>query len=132
MFDYYVPGGAIYLLDAYPKIKRMPKRTTSKTSRKPSNAKAAGKPAVKAAKGTRLGRTLVAGMTQVLAHVRGETQLESYYLPGPVDVKAIRRKAGMSQSQFAAAFALSKRTLQGMGARQGVARWNGSGVPHGD
>jgi putative transcriptional regulator len=90
----------------------MPKRTTSKISHKPSNAKQSGKPRARPAKSTRLGRTLVAGMTQVLAHVRGETQLESYYLPGPVDVKAIRRKAGMSQSQFASAFALSKRTLQ--------------------
>jgi putative transcriptional regulator len=90
----------------------MPKKTTSKISRKPSNAKGAGKPGARKAKSTRLGRTLVAGMTQVLAHVRGETRLESYYLPGPVDVKAIRRKAGMSQSQFASAFALSKRTLQ--------------------
>jgi putative transcriptional regulator len=51
-------------------------------------------------------------MTQVLAHVRGETRLESYHLPGPIDVKAIRRKAGMSQTQFATAFALSRRTLQ--------------------
>jgi putative transcriptional regulator len=89
----------------------MPKKTTSGISRKLSSAKVAGKPATRKAS-TRLGRTLVAGMTQVLAHVRGETQLESYYLPGPVDVKAIRRKAGMSQSQFASAFALSKRTLQ--------------------
>jgi putative transcriptional regulator len=90
----------------------MPKRTTSRTSRKPSNAKGGGNPGASAAKSTRLGRTLVAGMTQVLAHVRGEAKLESYYLPGPVDVKAIRRKAGMSQSQFASAFALSRRTLQ--------------------
>lgn len=90
----------------------MPKRTTSKVSRTPLNAKGTGKPSSPKTKTTRLGRTLVAGMTQVLAHVRGETHLESYYLPGPVDVKAIRRKAGMSQSQFASAFALSKRTLQ--------------------
>jgi len=90
----------------------MPKRTTSGTSPKPSNATGSGKPGPRKARSTPLGRTLVAGMTQVLAHVRGETRLESYYLPGPVDVKAIRRKAGMSQSQFASAFALSKRTLQ--------------------
>src|SRR5580658_578173 len=90
----------------------MPKKTISRASRKPSNGKRAGKPGARKAERTPLGRTLVAGMTQVLAHVRGETQLESYYLPGPVDVKAIRRKAGMSQSEFASAFALSKRTLQ--------------------
>src|SRR5579863_8990878 len=90
----------------------MPRRTISKSSHKPSNAKGPGKPGARKTKSTRLGRTLIAGMTQVLAHVRGETQLESYYIPGPVDVKAIRRKTGMSQSQFASAFALSKRTLQ--------------------
>jgi len=33
-------------------------------------------------------------------------------LPGPVDVKAIREKVGMSQVEFASAFALSRRTLQ--------------------
>jgi putative transcriptional regulator len=51
-------------------------------------------------------------MTQVLAHVRGEIELKSYTLPGPIDVKAIRKKLGMSQSEFASAFALNRRTLQ--------------------
>jgi putative transcriptional regulator len=49
---------------------------------------------------------------QILAHVRGEIELESYYFPGPVDVKAIRKKTGLSQAQFAQRFALSLRTLQ--------------------
>ena len=48
----------------------------------------------------------------MLAHVRGEIELGSYCLPGPVDVKAIRQKAGMSQKEFAVAFALNPRTLQ--------------------
>ena len=48
-------------------------------------------------KGTRLGSALVDGMTQVLAHVRGEIELKSYTLPGPINVKAIRKKVGMSQ-----------------------------------
>jgi putative transcriptional regulator len=51
-------------------------------------------------------------MTQILAHVRGEIELRSYALPGPIDVKAIRKKVGMSQSEFASAFALNRRTLQ--------------------
>jgi putative transcriptional regulator len=54
----------------------------------------------------------VDGMTQILAHVRGEIELKSYTLPGPIDVKAIRKKVGMSQSEFASAFALNRRTLQ--------------------
>jgi putative transcriptional regulator len=51
-------------------------------------------------------------MTQILAHVRGEIQLRSFTLPGPLDIKAIRKKVGMSQSEFATAFALNRRTLQ--------------------
>jgi putative transcriptional regulator len=61
---------------------------------------------------TRLGRALIAGAEETLAHARGEIKLESYTLPGPVDVKAIRRRVGMSQAKFAAAFALNPRTLQ--------------------
>ena len=33
-------------------------------------------------------------------------------VPGPVDVKAIREKSGLSQSQFARRFGFSTRTLQ--------------------
>jgi putative transcriptional regulator len=51
-------------------------------------------------------------MKQIAAHVRGEIELESYYVPGPVDVKAIREKTGLSQAQFAQQFALNRRTLQ--------------------
>jgi putative transcriptional regulator len=61
---------------------------------------------------TRLGRALIAGTKEMLAHIRGEIELESYTLPGPIDVKAIRRRAGMSQAKFAAAYALNPRTLQ--------------------
>jgi putative transcriptional regulator len=51
----------------------------------------------------------------VRAHVRGEIQLTRYQydVPGPVvDVKAIRAKQGLSQSQFAKRFGFSVRTLQ--------------------
>jgi putative transcriptional regulator len=41
-------------------------------------------------------------------------------LPGPVDVRKIRLRTGMSQAKFAAAFALSPRTLQQW--EQGVAQ----------
>jgi putative transcriptional regulator len=61
---------------------------------------------------TRLGRSLINGMTEVLAHVRGEIRLESYTLRAPIDVKAIRLRSGMSQAKFAAAYALNPRTLQ--------------------
>lgn len=92
----------------------MPKKAISKSSRKRSSGRATNRTGLGRTnpKGTRLGRALVDGMTQVLAHVRGEIELKSYVLPGPIDVKAIRKKVGMSQSEFAAAFALNRRTLQ--------------------
>jgi putative transcriptional regulator len=84
----------------------MAKKTNSGISRR--NSSGSKKPE----SGTRLGRALIASAEEMLAHARAEIKLESYFVPGPVDVKAIRRKAGMSQAKFAAAFALSPRTLQ--------------------
>jgi putative transcriptional regulator len=66
----------------------------------------------KSEKGTKFGRDLIAGAKEMLAHMRGEIKLKGYYLPGPVDVKAIRNKTGMSQAAFASTFALNRRTLQ--------------------
>jgi len=65
-----------------------------------------------AERGTRPGRRLIESAGEMLAHARGELRLENYTLPGPLDVRAIRRKARMSQAKFAAAFALNPRTLQ--------------------
>jgi putative transcriptional regulator len=61
---------------------------------------------------TRLGRVLITGAKEMLAHARGEIELESYTLPGPINVREIREKSGMSQAEFARAFALNQRTLQ--------------------
>jgi len=85
----------------------MPKKPASRGAQKRSGAKSPSA----GTKSTRLGSALVKGMTQVLAHVRGDLELKSYILSGPVDVRAIRKKTGMSQSQFASAFALNRRTL---------------------
>lgn len=82
----------------------MMKRSTSKKSQLKSTSSKT--------KHTRLGREIIKGANQMLAHVRGEIELPSYTLPGPVDVKAIRGKTGMSQAEFASAFALNRRTLQ--------------------
>ena len=85
----------------------MTKKTTSGVLPKKLNA------AKSEFKGTtRLGRRLIAGAKEALEHVSGEIQLECYTLPGPLNVKAIRQKSGMSQAKFAAAFALNPRTLQ--------------------
>ena len=63
---------------------------------------------------SRIGKDVVQGLKEAAEHARGEIALRTYEydVPGPVDVKAIRRKAGLSQSQFARRFGFSVRTLQ--------------------
>ena len=84
----------------------MTKKNISETLRRKSRTSRITK------RSTRLGRTLVASADEMLAHARGEIKIESYTLPCPLDVRAIRLKVGMSQAKFAAAFALNPRTLQ--------------------
>ena len=62
-------------------------------------------------KKTSLGADLVEGMRVVLAHQRGEVELEQVW-PRPIDVKAIRKRTKMSQAQFSRAYGISKRALQ--------------------
>lgn len=57
------------------------------------------------------GKDLIEGMKLVLAHRRGEVELEQVW-PKPVDVKAIRKQVQMSQAEFARAYGISKRALQ--------------------
>jgi putative transcriptional regulator len=63
---------------------------------------------------TKLGLTLEQGAKEILAHARGDVKLPTWriVLPGEVDVKRIRTKAGMSQAEFARAFCINPRTLQ--------------------
>jgi putative transcriptional regulator len=63
---------------------------------------------------SRVGKDVVQGLKEAAAHVRGEISLRAYQyeVPGPVDVKAIRARSGLSQSQFARRFGFSTRTLQ--------------------
>jgi putative transcriptional regulator len=65
-------------------------------------------------KRTKLGLALEQSAKQILAHVKGESRLpmRRIVLPDEVDVKRIRIKAGMSQSEFARAFCINPRTLQ--------------------
>ncbi len=58
-----------------------------------------------------LGPDLIEGMKLVLAHQRGAVDLEQVW-PKPVDVKAIRKRVGMSQAEFSRAYGISKRALQ--------------------
>ncbi|MGD0498167.1 MAG: helix-turn-helix domain-containing protein [Bryobacteraceae bacterium] len=57
------------------------------------------------------GADLIEDMKVVLAHQRGRIELEQVW-PRPIDVKAIRKRARMSQAAFARAYGLSKRALQ--------------------
>ena len=63
------------------------------------------------AKQTTFGADLIDGMKQVLAHQRGEIELEQVW-PKPIDVKAIRKRVKMSQAEFSRAYRISKRALQ--------------------
>lgn len=62
-------------------------------------------------KKTTFGADLIEGMKQVLAHQRGKIELEQVW-PKPIDVKAIRKRAKMSQAEFSRAYRISKRALQ--------------------
>ena len=64
-----------------------------------------------AARKTAFGKDLIEGMKLVLAHQRGEIELEQVW-PKPVDVKAIRKRVKMSQAEFSQAYGISKRALQ--------------------
>ena len=63
---------------------------------------------------TKLGLELEQSAREILAHVKGDVRLPTrrIVLPDKVDVKRIRTKAGMSQTEFARAFCLNPRTLQ--------------------
>lgn len=69
------------------------------------------KKAMAKTKAMTFGEDLVEGMKLVLAHQKGEAELEQVW-PKPVDVKAIRKGVKMSQAEFARAYGISKRALQ--------------------
>jgi putative transcriptional regulator len=62
-------------------------------------------------KKTTFGTDLIEDMNLVLAHRRGKIELEQVW-PKPIDVKAIRKRAKMSQAEFSRAYGISKRALQ--------------------
>jgi putative transcriptional regulator len=63
---------------------------------------------------SRVGEDVIEGLKEAIAHARGEISLPTreYEVPGPVDVKAIRSRAGLSQNEFARRYGFSVRTLQ--------------------
>lgn len=57
------------------------------------------------------GEDMCDGLKLVLAHLRGEIELEQVW-PKPIDVNAIRKQVKMSQAQFSRAYGIRKRALQ--------------------
>ncbi len=73
------------------------------------------------------GERIIASAKQALAFARGEPDHGCIvHIPAEIDIKAIREKVDMSQSEFAQTFGFSKRTLQhweqGMRVPTGPAR----------
>ena len=63
---------------------------------------------------TQLGLALEQSAKEILSHMKGVAKFPTrrVVLPGEVNVKRIRAKAGMSQREFAQAFCINPRTLQ--------------------
>lgn len=61
---------------------------------------------------SQLGSELVKGLRQAAAHFRGETTLRTYehQIPEHINVRRVRQKTRLSQSEFAARYALNPRT----------------------
>lgn len=53
------------------------------------------------------------GLEEAIAHAKGELTNAAIHNPStPIDVKAVRKKVGMTQTQFAASFGISLGTLR--------------------
>jgi len=74
-------------------------------------AKKTALPKKTAAKKSGFGADLIQAMKTVVAHQRGEIELDQVW-PQPVDVKAIRKSVKMSQAEFSRAYGIGKRALQ--------------------
>lgn len=63
---------------------------------------------------TEVGRSLLRGVRQAVAYGRGELEgrVEVYNVPPAVDVRKIREKMGLSQTDFANRYGFKCRTLQ--------------------
>src|SRR5712691_10319037 len=74
----------------------------------PRSAKSAGSSRRLKPRASAVGRRLIAGLKQAVAHARGEIELPVYTVEVPhrVDVAAVRRRLGLSQAAFARAFGL--------------------------
>ncbi len=69
---------------------------------------------------------IATGLKDAISHARGKKSRVRVHRPEPIDVRAIRKKTGMSQQRFCATFGISIGTLrhweQGLRAPRGAAR----------
>jgi putative transcriptional regulator len=52
------------------------------------------------------------GLTEAIEHVAGKPSTAIVHKPQPINVKAIRKQVGMTQTEFAASFGISLSTLR--------------------
>jgi putative transcriptional regulator len=57
-------------------------------------------------------QSIKTGLSQAIAHAEGKTTQARVHYPKAIDVKAIRKKVGMTQSEFASSFGISVGTLR--------------------
>lgn len=90
----------------------MRKKTSSRKSLRKSSGSSAAEPRRRTE--ASLGERLLDSMKELRAHLRGEIHLSEtvYHIPPETDVRALREKMGLSQSDFAALFGFNVRSLQ--------------------
>ena len=90
----------------------MGKETNSRKSPWKSSASSAAKP--RRSTEAPLENRLLDSMKELQAHLRGEIKLGEtvYQVPPETDVRALRERLGLSQSDFAALFGFNVRSLQ--------------------
>lgn len=83
-------------------------------TKKPSGARSKKSGSESSPGTTARGRGLLKALGEVREFLDGERELRVHRLdiPDPINVREIREKAGLSQAQFAARYAISPRTLQ--------------------
>ncbi len=62
-----------------------------------------------------VGSEIIQGLQNAIAYEKGQNRKVRVHLvqvPGPVDVRKVRQRLGMSQGQFAAQFGISPATLR--------------------
>ncbi len=71
-------------------------------------------------------KKIAAGLEDAIEHAKGNDSNVVIHKPEPIDVRSIRKKTGMSQQSFCAAFGISLGTLrhweQGLRTPRGPAR----------